>query len=521
MKTEKVSSWLGYRVGLNRIQESVISSHFMHRISQNSSLNLYQQQDFQAKLLRINQAQLVDGLIPILAAASTRFCKERANAAYNRAAAKWREYGLDNSSLIGASEAITETLLDKQFSRNGARYNERSVLNDRLKNAIDRNRRIEMVIPALPFKISSPLKSRGSLPDLGEANFLLSLYEIARTVEMIYRAERPDHQEPLARFTVVADGYRFNEAVNKSSTEIEAYQAALNNWVEILGVGEYLRIVDYRSLLRKGLSTDILSAKQEILRHSRTAYADALWPIFDPNDMSATFQAATKVELDPEHGNPEGRFVTLLKSLVYTINYKTLRSMNGLSDENQAELYRELTAHLFEPYSEDNAPRECGFSSTHSAIQTAQMTSELKEELRRSMLREVWAAAIDYIAEIKSDRDLDEDPILSCLPEHLRWTIHAKGGQIAIATPPILGICVQAWASSAVFRHTTKGKVRLCSLPALLLEATEAIPVGFVPNDDGHTSSQPLFYIDKNVGAESIEDLLVILRDKFTRQRFS
>ncbi|PNS07336.1 Pyoverdine/dityrosine biosynthesis protein [Lysobacter silvestris] len=518
---ERLPSRLGYRVGLNRIQESVISSHFMHTMSQDPTLRLYERHDFHARLLTIDQRQVLNGLIPILTTASTRFCEERAKAARARALDRREEYGHGNTSTIGASESITEAILDKEFSRSGARYNERALLNQRIKEAIDQRLPIDMVIPALPFKIPSPLKSRGPLPDLGEANFLLSLYEIVRTVEIIYRTEHPNHEGLSARFTVVADGSRFNEAVNKSSPEIVSYQAELSRWTKILGLDEYVRVVDYRSLMQEGLPQEILSSKQEVLHQAKTGYSDALWPIFDPGDMNATFQSATEAELDPELGNSEGRFVSLLKSLVYTMNYRSLQSLHGLNDEARSDLYRELTAHIFHPYTEDTALGSLDTSRRQGAGQASGFPPEFKEELRRAMLNEVWGAAIHYIAEIKSDRDLDEDPILTCLPGYLRWTIHAKQGQIAIATPPILGVSVQAWAGSAVFRPTSKGKVRLCSLPVLLLEAMGAIPVAVRLNDRRGTPSQPLFYIDKEIGVGNMDGLLAVLRDTFTRRRFS
>ena len=132
---------------------------------------------------------------------------------------------------------------------------------------------------------------------------------------------------------------------------------------------------------------------------------------------------------------------------------------------------------------------------------------------------EAWEAAICYIAEIRSDRDRDQDPILACLPGHLRWTIHRKRGQIAISTPPILGMAVQAWAGSAVFRPAGKGKIRLCTLPALLLEATGAIPVANKSQE--YASCQPLFYVDSRLGISDIDGLLAALGNSFTRQRFS
>lgn len=512
----------GYEVGLSRVREAVISSHFMHRISQNPDWHLYGEEHFNAYCLDIDEATLMDRLLPTLKAACAAYCQRRADAARRRARVHFRDYGHDAADDVGASEYITEAILDKEFSRNASRYNEKMALNCRLKSLIRNRQPVEMVIPALPFKIPSPLKARGALPDLGEANFLLSLYEIARVVESLYGhdAGLPDRSPALARFTVVSDGLRFNDAVNKSSDEVSRYQSALADWVRRLGLEAYVRIVDYKSLLRDRLSERERDEKARLFQSAHADYSRTLWPVFDPYDVSEALEAAARVELDPERDNPQGRFVSLLNSLIFTLNYRTLESLGDMPEPVRADLYRELTTNIFRPYTRIARTDVVGFAVPgQSPTSRAEMTPEFMERLRQSMLHEAWEAAICYIAEIRSDRDRDQDPILACLPGHLRWTIHRKRGQIAISTPPILGMAVQAWAGSAVFRPAGKGKIRLCTLPALLLEATGAIPVANKSQE--YASCQPLFYVDSRLGISDIDGLLAALGNSFTRQRFS
>ena len=135
------------------------------------------------------------------------------------------------------------------------------------------------------------------------------------------------------------------------------------------------------------------------------------------------------------------------------------------------------------------------------------------------MLREVWDATILYMAEIKSDRDLSEEPILTCLPDHFRWTIHAKRGQIAIAVPTASGLTVQAWAGTAVFKHT-RGGIKLCTLPVLALEGAGATPIKI---DDRSNllglEDQPFFYIYPDVEFDGIPDFLAKLEPAIVRRR--
>lgn len=149
-------------------------------------------------------------------------------------------------------------------------------------------------------------------------------------------------------------------------------------------------------------------------------------------------------------------------------------------------------------------------------------TPGAKEHLRQAMLREVWSATIDYIAEIKSDRELDSDPITTCLPDHVRWTIHAKPGQLGLLTPAALGKPVQAWAGAAVFKRAGQGGIRLCTLPVLALEGAGAIPV---QSDDSSgapgLAGQPLFYIYPDIAFADVDDFLANLESRLVRKRAS
>jgi len=514
-----VTESLAYQVGLSSRREMVISSHFMHRISQDASLQLYDHRHFESKRLVVGR-EFVTALIPILKSACNAFCEKRAAVAKRRALAQYESFGCVNESEIGASEIITEALLDKEFSRNGAKYNSRHDLNLKIKRMLDEQQAIGMTMPALPFKIPSPLKSRGDLPDLGEINFLLSVYEIARTVEIICEQELGADAGVIVSFTIISDGSRFDDIVNESSATLKDYQAQLAGWITLIGIDDHVKLIDYRVLLRNRLPRDIWNTKLALFERAHGSYSEALWAVFDPDDMFASFEAARRVELDPEYGNAEGRFFSLFKSLVYTIKYKSLQKFRFCSEDQRAHVYRELTAHIFQPFEHDAGVDAQSTTSPRTNEASMILSTEKKESLRKDMLAEAWGAAINYISEIKSDRELPEDPILTCLPGYLRWTIHAKQGQLAIATPPILGMSVQPWAGSAVFRPAGKGGVRLCTLPSIVLEASHAIPVVL---DDGDAScfSQPLFYLAKELWDGEIEQFLQVLRDAYTRQRFS
>jgi hypothetical protein len=513
---------LVYKAGLDRIQEAVISSHFMHKLAKNTALKLYDEEQFATRSLEIDVEVVYESLVPTLLSASNAFCVDRAVIAKARARENYRKYGLDDPRDVGIAQFITEVMLDRQYLRGPRDSCARELLCSKVEDRIESDSPIEMVIPALPFKLSSPLKTRGRLPDLAEVNFILGLYEVARTIELIYRETRPNLRGRVAGFTVVSDGTRFNKLVNEPDRVVERYRTYLDLWIERLGFQRYITLLDYRSLLRDRLPRATWEAKSAIRKVALSKYANALLPIFDPCDMPATIMAAARVEPDPEYSNPEGRFVSLLKSLVYTIDYKALKKFDRLRGGQYLALYRDLTAHIFNPYAILSDTELPSSQDEADASADSAPTERVKEYLRRLMLNEAWSTAIDYMAEIKSDRDLEEDPILTCLPDHFRWTIHAKSGQLALLTPTALGIPVQPWAGAAVFKLAKHDKIKLCALPVLALEGVGAVPVRVSGKEDALAlANQPLFYIYPDIEFVDLNDFLSRVRRSLVRKRTS
>lgn len=483
-----------YQVGLDKIREQVISSHFMHQLCTDAQLDLYDEETFARRSLTIETRSVYERLVPSLLSASATFSRARAAASKQRARENYQAYGLKSPRAVGCEEHLTEVMFDPHFRRGRRETCARSTLRDRIRERVRNGLPIDMVIPALPFKFSSPLKTRGQLPDLADVNFIVGLHEIVATVELLYREARPELPGILARFTVVSDGSRFNRLVGESDGMVSRYQAQLRRWVMRLGLQDHIEILDYRELMRYQLPSTTWAAKSSLRERFRNQYTDALWPLFDPADMHTTLEAALRADPDPESSNDEGRFVSLLKSLVYTIRYS---SLDDLPASARPAVYREVSGHLFEPLADAG-----------------------KEKLRQSMLTEAWRAAIEYMAEIKSDRELSDDPILDCLPHFIRWTIHAKSAQLALSSTTALGLAVQSWAGAAVFKLTKNGKIKLSTLPVLALEGRGATPVCIREADSElQLAQQPFFYVYPDIRFMDIEDLLTQIDTQLVRKR--
>ena len=504
-----------YRPGLDRVQEAVISSHFMEVFCGDRHLDLYGDEEFADRTRFISRDTFRNTLLPALRRASLDFGESRARAAERRA--RMGQQRPDREAEV--NESITEVIFDRQF-RKGPCSLSRERVRAHVARCVASGRPLEMVIPALPYKLSSPLKSRGPQPDLSEAGFMLELFEITTAVDRLYRQVAPGASGPLAKFTVVCDGSRFRRIVNESDEVVHQYKEALRELIGALGLEEHIELADYQELVTSRFGTEHRELKKQLRESARTRYSEAMWKLFDPTDMQGTLRAAAAADPDPESSNAEGRFVSLFKSLVYTVRYRCL-DPHRCAGDYQA-LYRELTRHLLdgEPHARRHPTTEGIDPAAVDGADSSSLPRSERSRLRRQMLEEAWAATIDYIAEIKSDRDQSSDPIASCFPGHLRWTIHAKPGQLGLLTPHALGRPVQAWAGTAVFKRVGEAKVRLCTLPVLALEGVGSVPVVTQsPDDDVSSVRQPLFYLYPDVEFETADEFATRLSNRLVRRR--
>ncbi len=528
MNNRKIKGY--YKVGLNLEKEAVISAHFMHSINLNNNLQLFDEEKFIKSTCSINCKLIFDKLLPILLEASEKFIAERIQAAKLRARTNYQLYNLNSPDDITSSEIITEIMLDRQFLK-GSRLNySHALLYMQIKDRINQNKPIKMVIPALPYKSSSPLKTRGILPDFAEINFLLGLSEIAKAIDYVYRENKPKLAESFSIFTVICDGSRFNQFTNEPLEAIEEYQNYLKKWIKELGIENFIEILDYQMVIFNSLPTALKKQKKLIRENTIKNYNHIFIPLLDPNNMQDSLTNAIKSDPDPEESNIERRFVPLFKSLIYIIRYKILNEYVKIHNKNYKSLYHELTKNIFSSYVILNKKE---FENITTFLSGENRKFKPKEEqileyLRCAMLREAWEATIAYIAEIKSDRELEKEPILICMPDHIRWTIHAKSGQLAVLTTTASGDPVQAWHGVGVFKNSQKGKIKLYALPVLSLEGNDAIPIIVTDDNKKKTDNflskyiqynQPLFYIYPNIVFKDINELIDKIHMYITRKR--
>lgn len=504
-----------YQVNLNPKSESVISAHFMHDINLHSNFTLYSSQEFSKSAISIDSHSIFDHIIAPLLAASDKFIAERVAAVEKRAQKNFKGYGLSSPENIGISEMITEVMFDRQFLKGPKSNCSRVILLEQIRTLIQNKKPILMVILALPYKATSPLKCRGPAPDLAEVNFLLSIAEIAKIIDRLYRTKDDVAENAMAAFTVICDGSRFNTFLNEDIEIIEDYQHQLQGWIEKLGISDYVTIQDYQNVISNYLPKDLQLEKNTIRKNVCELYNNIMSPVLNPYQMTETMNKAIELDPNPELSNPQGRFIPLFKSLIYIVKYRDILQYASNHGENYIELYTELTRHIFEPYLElsnnDKLLVEQYLANPQSPLPSRLL---LLEYFRQYMLREAWNATINYIAEIRSDRDLPHEPIITCFPDHIRWTIHAKVGQLALLTTTGMGYTVQSWHGIGVFKKTKHNRIKIYTLPVIALEGSHATPI-LIKN----ISKQPFFYVHPNIKFENVEELFDIIRNNLTRNR--
>lgn len=511
-----------YQAGLSHVREAVISEHFMHKVNQIEGLERLNAANFSQKAMTICSTGLVETLLPLLKAASNQFALQRAKAARSRACKNFRQYQVSSEKDLSTSDVITEVMYDRQFLRSASENVSRAVLSRTIRKLVERSEPIHMVIPALPFKCATPLKSRGKNPDLAEVGFLLSLFELSKTVDLIYSDALGGSKQSMAFFTVVSDGRRFNEFVLEPEDRISRYQEGLRQWISDLSITDYVGVQDYEEILAAKLPAGLRTRKAGIRKDVYHRYLERMNPLLDTDDMESSLSMAIKHEPDPETFYAEGRFVPLFKSLIYTMNFKTLPDFVRRHGECFEQVYSTLTKHIFSPFARlaarDIPLVEACILDPESRPSVSQ--AELYEYLRRSMLRQAWDATMHYLSEIRSDRDMELDPISTCFPQAIRWTIHAKPGQLAMQSNPALGMQVQPWHGAGVFKRAGSGGIKLCALPSVLAEHMGAVPVVLGNHDNGKPmDKQPLFYVHPDLEVSTLEDFYSLLMAKFTRKR--
>ncbi len=471
-----------YEKGLSRFEEAIFSDHYITRHSERLRMD--------ASTNKMETIYLNTKGLKLIAQISREASQKHIDWLIKKISAR-----IEKKELTRMVDVIEEIICERQFTRGARSTCNWNKCTSVIQRAIEDNQNIECVIVGLPFKMPTILKCNSSEADMGEASFLLQLYEFCKVSEFIIGKFIEPKWEGRVTFKVVSDARRFMDIVNIDQDAVDDYKNSLEEWIKILNIEKYIEIKDYTETIKKKLTRERIELKTAISSRVEEQYKAKIGASIKSDELHYRLKDTIVNEPDPEKNKRLGRFVSLYLSMLFTMNYKTLSNQRdkeeeGREDEKYIQSIKEIITML----------KEGG------TVNTEKMGGESEK-----MLNEAWAATIKYIAEIRSDRDMNEDIIEECFPNCIRWTIHKKNGQICIASRTVFGINLMPWHGVAMLKETGEA-VKQYVIPYKMLEADKTIKI----NAEFQEKIIPVLYIDKEIA--SANDLYDKLQSKLTRK---
>jgi hypothetical protein len=314
------------------------------------------------------------------------------------------------------------------------------------------------VILGLPLKMPSPLKSRGSLPDLGEVATLFRLHVIVAAVRILQRraGNRSGAASPGATMTILRDAHRYRDAIGSHllASEIEAYGDALELWNRLAGTAAQLRLVRYEEVPLPPRRAGYYEVRRQELRERFAALNAAIARVRSMDELLQRVAAC----------DPSGVIAPLIDALLFS------RVVPGLVPrwvhEDKLIEYQQLMRTLFES-----------------------RTNGTDESRRLQVLLGAIHGAIDYRAAYEANTgELNParfDDVQAAFPGSVRLSIHAKHGmslQFPVSASPTFN--KTPWHGCCGLVQRADGSLRIRIAPAIWYEANGFLPVMFSDDDD-------------------------------------
>ena len=483
-----------YKQGLNKIQEDLFSENFFVRALGRLDHD-YQQHDYKNRYSSLLTCDQLERFVQITKDASKVHTSKTIKRIRARILPKL-EQGGDPLNTV-----LREVVGDRQFMKGPKHYLNWKNISDKARDCFHNNSAINCIIVGLPFKMPTLLKCSSQLPDFAEASFLLQLNEFCEVLRALLICHVCNDWTGFVSFRVICDGRRFNKIVGRDEMAIVSYMNGIEFWILRYGLNNIITIDDYLSVTNKLLPRTIKNRKKELRLQALQIYNKRLGRKVTWIGLDEHLQMAVQNDPDPEESNEKGRFCSLFLSLLFTIRFRCIEHEAILQNCSYDSLYEHCICLITKRF---NAPR-----STFTSHQSIDPSIQLLDAL----LTEAWCATIEYIAEIRSDRDLDQDLVQSCFPTALRWSIHSKSGQIGLNCTRMNGIAIWPWHGVAVFKPSQRG-LKNYNLPESMIDTKQYLPLTAVINGE----QQLLAYIYCEEHEKSISSLMDRLASSYTRR---
>lgn len=485
-----------YQQGLSPIREDVFSEHYLVKeIHKLLNFTNIESKDYVEQQTRsLDQSEL------------KRFIAITKNASEIHISDTTKRIGDRINKKIGnnvdyVEAVIREVIGDRQFMK-GPKSNVNWLdLSHKVKKSVMSNADIECVIVGLPFKMPTILKCPAQEADFAEASFILQLSEFCSVLKRIILAFVNHQWTADVKFTIVCDGHRFNQIVGCEDHAISIYTDSINLWINYYELSQTISVVDYVQLVQTQLSLAKQEEKKKLRQAARLIYSQRLGRIVYRHDLCQRLKQAVLDDPDPESENASGRFASLFQSMLFTMRFRCIeRYALNMGCNYQDEYIRRIHDVVL--------ILKGDISALNTIPDFLCSDSEIDD-----VLTEAWCATIDYIAEIRSDRDMDNDIIQCCYPRSLRWTIHAKKGQIGLNCSGVNGLAIWPWHGVAVLMPS-KHNLKQYNMPYSMVCKPHYLRVTTQVNDVEHL----VVNIPSEHGAQSNVQLLDHLATHYTRR---
>ncbi|ARF55742.1 L-tyrosine/L-tryptophan isonitrile synthase family protein [Streptomyces gilvosporeus] len=390
-------------------KSQISDGHRLIRNVRRHPFALYSQGEFATKAVGLDADYWLDFVLPTLRANVSRAAAGKVDAALARARKRHAEYG---TTRPGAPEVIAEALFDTKWFRTKKDHLTRAALRDRIQGVIARGEPVQLVFPVFSRKPYSPVKNRGVAPDTAELHSLARCAALAHVVDVL--------SPTGGRFTLLADGRKYNRACRTPDAVVEDYQSTLRDWIGELGAGEVLHVADYEEWLRNGLSADLFQARRQHYATWEKRLLTSYGELFDPEDPRSWLAGLA------DHDEIGSQLVHTFWSIATSANYDafaTARDEHGGWPDTARRAYAYYVASLPRRLSGHRGRPDMGLAAGAGYDVTT---------LHRTLRREAWQAACRYVAISLADRDLNL--IRQLAPDAVKLTIHGKPGELHLVT---------------------------------------------------------------------------------------
>lgn len=411
VKDKTAREGIGMKLNSEQKRTQISSSHRLIELTKLIRHKLDTDEGYGKNFELIEMNYFLNGILSKLEGILNATIAKRQTALLKRIRNNAPAYGV---SKLTANEYATETLFDSYFFKNNDKYVNRTDTAKLIKLSIEKYNKIKLVIPLLSRKPISPIKNTGFYPDLGEINTLLRCAQLVKTLTNVSGYD--------CELIILADGKKYNRACQTPNGIITAYQSSLKYWINILGIGDFIKLIDYEEWLCEGNDSNWIEHRESIYNDIYKSISITYDSMFFHDNLSSSLDNIKNHEIGEQ-------LAYTFWSIITTVNYSSLFSnldcKKIFSNRDIQNFYISFIASL--AYSGSRIKKSHLFSR-QLVGDRALYASEIVKQMRI----EAWEAAKKYVAISLTDRQLNT--IYKRIPTAIKLTIHGKKGEFNFIT---------------------------------------------------------------------------------------